>query len=89
MALYRIAQQLDRLNEKKAGRKNTAALDRAERELIEQAQREVNKLGKGIIAVRNPDPRGWPMVIVFPDDVPKGSGPEGVFEHGVAVPPRR
>jgi len=88
MALYRIAQRLHRLNEKKAGRKNTAALDRAERELMEQVQGEVNKLGKGIIVVRNPDPRAWPMVIVFPGDVPKGSGPEAVFEQGVAVPPR-
>jgi hypothetical protein len=27
-------------------------------------------------------------VVVFPGDVPKGSGPEVAFEQGVAVPPR-
>lgn len=88
VALYRIAQRLDRLSAKRNRNRSTASSDRTERELIEQAQREVNKLGKGIIAVRNPDPRGWPMVIVFPGDVPKDGDPEAVFEQGVAVPPR-
>jgi len=90
VALYRIAQRLDRLNQKTArsgtGR-GSSAYDRAERKLMEQAQREVNRLGKGIVVLRNPDPRAWPMVIVFPGDVPKDSGLEVVFEQGVAVPP--
>ena len=88
VALFRIARRLDSLVQRKAGRKNAAAVDRAERELMEQAQREVNKLGTGIQAVRNPDPRAWTMVIVFPGDVPKGSGPEAPFEQGVTVPGR-
>jgi len=87
-ALYRIAQKFDRLSGKGSRSRNSAAFDRSERDLMEQAQREVNKLGKGIIAVRNPDPRGWPMVIVFQGDVPKDSGPEAMFEQGIAVPPR-
>ena len=88
VAFFRIAQRLDGLGTKRTRRRSTAALDRTERELMKQAQREANKLGKGIQVVRNPDPRGWPMVIVFPGNVPKGSGPEAAFEQGVAVPPR-
>lgn len=88
VALYQIAQRLHRLSVKGGRGRSTRADDRAERKLMEEAQREVKKLGKGIEVVRNPDPRGWPMVVVFPGDVPKGSGPEAVFEQGVAVPPR-
>jgi len=88
VALYRIAQRLHRLSADQSRLRSVAVLNRVERELMEQAQREVNKLGVGIVVIRQPDPLGWPMVIVFPGDVPKGSGPEAVFEQGVAVPPR-
>ncbi len=88
VALYRIAQRLHQLRAdvRRGGR--TRANDRAEQELMEKARRETNKLGKGIVVVRQPDSRGWPMVVVFAGDVPKGSGPEAAFEQGVAVPPR-
>ena len=89
VAVFRIAQQLDSLNKKRLGRRDIpTAFDRTERDLMKQAQREVEKLGTGILAVPNPDPRAWPLVVVFPGDVPKGSGPEAVFEQGIAVPPR-
>lgn len=88
VALYRIAQRLHRLSADQSRLRSVAVLDRADRELMEQAQYEVNKLGVGIVVIRQPDPLGWPMVIVFPGDVPKGSGPEAAFEKGVAVPPR-
>jgi hypothetical protein len=87
-ALYQIAQRLHSLNVNASRGRSTRADDRAERELMDQAQREVNKLDKGIIALRSSDPRGWRIVIVFPGDVPKGSGPEAALEQGVAVPPR-
>lgn len=87
VALYRIAQRLDRSSIKGSRSRSTRADDRAECKLMEEAQREVKKLGKGIKVVRNPDPRCWPLVVVFPGDVPKGSGPEAAFEKGVAVPP--
>lgn len=88
VALYRIAQRLHRLSADQSRLRSVAVLDRAERELIEQAQHEVNKLGVGIVVIRQPDPLGRPMVIVFPGDVPKGSTPETAFEMGVAVPPQ-
>lgn len=87
VALYQIAQRLNGLGKRTRSRRN-AAIDLTERELMELAQREVNKLGKGIVAVRNLDPRTWPLVIVFPGAVPKDSGPEVVLEQGIAVPPR-
>jgi len=88
VALYRIAQRLHQLRADVRRGGSTRANDRAEQELMEKARREANKLGKGIVVVRQPDPRGWPLVIVFPGDVAKGSGPEAAFEQGVAVPPR-
>jgi len=88
VALYRIARRLDRLGRKRSQRKSTATLVRTERILIEQARQEANKLGRGIVVVRYPGPHAWPMVIVSPGDVSDGSGPDVVFEKGIAVPPR-
>ncbi len=88
VALYRIAKELHRLRVKGRRARTRAAADRAERRLMQQARQEADKLGNGIVVVRQPDPRAWPMVVVFPDNVPPESGPEAVFEQGVAVPPR-
>jgi hypothetical protein len=88
VALYRIARRLHQLRADVRRGGSTRANDRAEQELMEKARRETNKLGQGIVVVRQPDPRGWPLVIVFSGDVSKGSGPEAAFEQGVAVPPR-
>ena len=85
--LYKIAQRLHALSEQARSGRATSAYDRAERRLLEQARSAVHELGFGIEVYRQPDP-GWPIVVVFPGDVPKGSGPEAVFEQGVAVPPR-
>jgi len=86
--LYGIAQRLHTLGVKARSRRVTSADDRAERELLEQARTAVQELGFGIDVYRQPDPVGWPLVVVFPGDVPKGSGPGAVYEQGVAVPPR-
>ena len=84
--LYRIAQRLHVLSEQARSGRVTSAYERAEHRLLEQARIAVQELGFGIEVYRQPDP-GWPIVVVFPGDVPKGSGPEAVFEQGVAVPP--
>ena len=85
--LHGIAQRLHALRERARSVRVTSANDRAQRRLLEQARTAVQELGFGIEVYRQPEP-GWPIVIVFPGDVPKGSGPEAVFEQGVAVPPR-
>ena len=84
--LYGIAQRLHALRERARSGRGSSANDRAQRRLLEQAQVAVQELGFGIEVYRQPEP-GWPIVVVFPGDVPKGSGPEAVFEQGVAVPP--
>ena len=86
--LFGIAQRLHTLSVKARSGRATSADDRAERELLEHARIAVQELGWGIDVYRQPDPWGWPIVVVFPGDIPKGSGPEAVYEQGVAVPPR-
>ncbi len=85
--LYRIARRLHALGKQARSDRVTSTHDRAERRLLEQARTAVQELGFGIEVYRQPDP-GWPIVVVFPGGVPNGSGPEAVFEQGVAVPPR-
>ncbi len=86
--LYGIAQGLQKVSEHVRADQATPRDHRRERNYMEQARRAVQELGFGIEVYRLPDPRGWPLYVVFPGDVPKGSGPEAVFEKGVAVPPR-
>ena len=83
--LYAIAQRLHALA--RLGR-TRAGYERVALDLLEQARTIVEELGFGIEVYRQPDPHGWPLVVVFPGDVPIGSGPEAVFEQGVAVPPK-
>lgn len=85
--LYGIAQRLQALKEKARSGRATSAYDRAERRLLEQARTAVQELGFGIEVYRRPDP-GWPIVVVFPGDVPKASEIQAYFEQGIAVPPR-
>ena len=86
--LFGIAERLHPLSVKARSGRATSADDRAEKQLLEQGRIAVQELGFGISVYTQPDPWGWPIVVVFPGDVPKGSGPESVFEQGVAVPPR-
>jgi hypothetical protein len=86
--LFTIAKRLHVLGERARCGRMTPAHERAERRLLEQARSAVQELGFGIEVYRQPDPVGWPMVVVFPGDVPRGSGPDAVFEQGIAVPPR-
>ena len=86
--LYKIAQRLHALSERARSGRATSAYDRAERRLLEQARTAVQELGAGIQVYRQPDPRGWPLYVVFPGDVPKGSGIEACYEQGIAVPPQ-
>jgi hypothetical protein len=85
--LHRIAQRLHALSEQACSGRATSAYERAERRLLEQARTAVQELGFGIEVYRQPDP-GWPIVVVFPGDVPKASGIESYYEQGIAVPPR-
>lgn len=85
--LYRIARRLHALSQQARSGRATSACVLAERRLVDQARTAVQELGFGIEVYRQPDP-GWPIVVVFPGGVPNGSGPEAVFEQGVAVPPR-
>ena len=86
--LHEIARRLHVLDERARSGCMTSTYDRAERRLLEQARTAVQELGFGIEVHRQPDPGGWPIVVVFPGEIPTGSGPEAVFEQGVAVPPR-
>ena len=86
--LYQIAQNLHRLSVKAASGQSTSADDRRERRMMEQARGQAAKLGKGVEVYRQPHPRGWPLYVVFPGDVPKGSEVETCYEQGIAVPPR-
>ena len=86
--LFGIAQALQKVSENVRADRGTPRDHRRERNYMEQARRAVQELGFGIEVHRQPDPRGWPIVVVFPGDLSKGSGPEAVFEQGVAVPPR-
>jgi len=81
--LYDIARRLHALD--RTGRTGHGA---DAQDLLEQARSAVEELGFGIEVYRQPDPRGWPLVVVFPGDVPTGSGPEAVYEQGIAVPPK-
>ena len=85
--LYRIAQRLHDLDTRARSGRAKPTDARTETRLLTQARAAVVKLGLGIEVHRQPDRRGWPFVVVFPGDAPKGSGPEAVFEQGVAVPP--
>lgn len=84
--LYGISRRLHRLSENAAQYGTTIAAERREKELLEQARIAVQELGFGIQAYRQPHSFGWPIVVVFPGTVSTGSGPEAIFEHGVAVP---
>ena len=86
--LYNIARKLQRLNENAFNYGTTPADERKEKRLMERARAVAAKLGEGVEVYHQPDSRRWPLYVVFPGDVPKGSGPETVFEQGVAVPPR-
>ena len=86
--LYRIARRLHVLSEQAHSGRATSAYIRTERRLLEQARTTVQELGFGIEVYRQPEPRGWPLYVVFPGDVPKGSGIEVYYEQGIAVPPR-
>ena len=86
--LYKIAQKLHRIDVKTRESKRTSTDNSKERQLMDQARKQTAKLGKGIEVHRQPDPIGWPLYIVFPGDVPQGSGYEAYYEQGIAVPPR-
>ena len=86
--LYGIARALQKVSENVHTDRATAKDHRRERDYMNQARRAVQELGFGIEVHRQPDPRGWPIVVVFPGDVPQECGPESVLEKGVAVPPR-
>lgn len=87
VALYEVAVELRRLRARRINRRSRAARRRAESRLLDRAQREADKLGDGVAVLRTPDPLGWPIVVVFPQDVPEDAGPETAFEQGVAIPP--
>ena len=86
--LYGIAQALQNVSENVHAGHATPRDHKRDRDYMNQARRAVQELGFGIEVHRQPDPRGWPIVVVFPGDVPHGSGPNSILEHGVAVPPR-
>ena len=86
--LYGIAQRLQVLNEKARTGRPTSPDKRAGKRLLVQARSAVQELGAGIRVFRQSDPAGWPLYVVFPGDVPEGSGQEAYIEQGVAVPPR-
>ena len=85
--LFGIAKKLHRLSLKACNSETTPADDRRERRLMEQARQAASRLGKGVEVYRQPDPRGWPLYVVWPGDVRKGEGIEAYYEQGVAVPP--
>lgn len=86
--LYRIARRLHALGKQARSDQVTSAYERTERRLLEQAETAVRELGLGIEIHRQPDPRGWPLYIVFPGEVPRGSEIQAYYEQGVAIPPR-
>ena len=83
--LYRIAQRLHALNLQPRSGRMKPAHERAERHLLGEARTAVQELGFGIEVYRQPQPLSS-FVVLFPGNVPKGSGPEAVFEQGVWVP---
>ena len=86
--LYGIAQGLQIVSENVRAGRATPRDHRRERNYMEQARRAVQELGFGIEVYRQPDPHGWPIVVVFPGDVLAGSVCQMYFEKGIAVPPR-
>lgn len=86
--LYRIAQRLHALGKQARSVRATSAFERVERRLLEKARIAVQELGFGIEVYRQPDPVGWPIVVVFPGDVSNTSDIHARFEQGIAVPPR-
>ena len=86
--LYQIARQLHTLSDRVRCGRSTPADNRTEKRLMGQARNAVRQLGDGIEVHRQPDPCGWPFVVVFPGDVPPGSSAETYLEQGIAVPPR-
>ena len=84
--LYNIARKLHRLNENAFNYGSTPADERLQKRLVERARSVATKLGDGVTVYHQPDPRRWPLYIVFPGDIPEGSGPEAVYQQGVAVP---
>ena len=86
--LYRVAQKLHTIDVQVSQGMDTHADNRAEKRLMDQARVAVAELGHGVEVIRQRVPVGWPLYVVFPADVPRGSGIEANYEQGIAVPPR-
>jgi hypothetical protein len=86
--LYRIARRLNDSDQRSRTGRGASGIERTEQRLLDEARIVVQELGHGIEVYRQPYPNGWPIVIVFPGDVPAGSGPEAFLEQGIAVPPK-
>jgi hypothetical protein len=86
--LYRIARRLHALDRQPRTARSASAIARTEQRLLDEARIVVQELGHGIGVYRQQYRHGWPIVIVFPGDIPAGSGPESFLEQGIAVPPK-
>lgn len=88
--LFKIAKALHALDEHDCNHGLTPSQETREAKLEAQAQEIAGQLGKGVIAYRQGDPRGWPLYIIFPGDIPKreGMAAHNCYSNGVGVPPR-